>query len=98
MHPKVAKELDELSRENRRFRPSLATLIIELERDPKQYPKKSGVLRDLRAAPLRYRGTEAWRMVFRVDEDGRAVYVIALAAHDEAYEVAARRSRIRSVK
>lgn len=73
------------------FRPTLATLISELQRDPKQFPKKSGNLKDARAAPLRFRGREAWRAVYRIDEDACTVFIVALLPHDAAYAVAVRR-------
>jgi mRNA-degrading endonuclease RelE of RelBE toxin-antitoxin system len=96
-HPKVVKDLSEYRLTNPDFRPTFAALIAELQRNPKQFPKKSGQLRTLRAASLRYRETAAWRLVFQVDEHLREVYIVSVGPHDEAYEVAVRRSRIRSV-
>jgi hypothetical protein len=66
-------------------------LIASLRRDPKQYAKKAGALRKARAANLRFRGGEAWRAVFMLDERARRVHIIALAPHDRAYEQALRR-------
>jgi hypothetical protein len=66
-------------------------LIAALRRDPKQYPKKAGPLRNARAARLRFRSREAWRAVFVVDEQMRRVSVLSLGPHDRAYEEAVRR-------
>jgi mRNA-degrading endonuclease RelE of RelBE toxin-antitoxin system len=76
---------------NPTFRPTLAHLVAELKRDPKQFPKKSGKLANARAASLRYRGRESWRAVFRLDEANRTVFVMSLGPHDDAYADAERR-------
>jgi mRNA-degrading endonuclease RelE of RelBE toxin-antitoxin system len=76
---------------NPAFRPTLAHLVAELQRDPKQFPKKSGKLANARAASLRYRGRESWRAVFRLDEAKRVVFVMSLGPHDAAYAAAERR-------
>jgi mRNA-degrading endonuclease RelE of RelBE toxin-antitoxin system len=94
LHRRVAKQISGYG--PRDFRPALAELNGELRRDPKQFPKKSGALREFRAVSLRYRGTTSWRLVFRIDERRREVQIVSLGPHDEAYEVAARRSRMRS--
>jgi mRNA-degrading endonuclease RelE of RelBE toxin-antitoxin system len=80
------------------FKPTFIILLCELKRDPKQFPKKTGPLKGARAAPVRYRGREAWRAVYRLDDRTRTVFVLSLATHDEAYEVATRRMRMRIVQ
>jgi mRNA-degrading endonuclease RelE of RelBE toxin-antitoxin system len=82
--------IGEAGLENPDFRPLLGTLVAELRRDPKRFPKKSGVLSGVRAAPLRFRG-RAWRAVFRVDERHREVHVVSIGPHDAAYQAASRR-------
>jgi len=64
-----------------------------LRHDPKQYPKKSGPLQNVRAARVRFRGREAWRAVFIVHEKARLVNVLSLGPHDRAYDDAVRRTR-----
>jgi hypothetical protein len=73
--------------------PTLRELVASLRRDPKQYPKKSGPLQNARAARVRFRGREAWRAVFVIDERMRGVNVLSLGPHDRAYEDAVRRLR-----
>jgi mRNA-degrading endonuclease RelE of RelBE toxin-antitoxin system len=68
-----------------------AELIARLRRDPKQYGKKAGPLRKVRAANIRFRKREAWRAVFTLDEQTRRVHVVALGPHDRAYQDALRR-------
>ena len=98
LHPRVLRDVSEFGLQNRDFRPTLAALSIELRRNPKQFAKKSGCLHGTRAARLRYRGRDAWRAVFQLDERAREVLVLSLAPHDEAYEVAARRMKMRVVR
>jgi hypothetical protein len=86
----VRKAIVEFGLENRDFRPTLGALMSDLRRDPKRFPKKSGALRGMRAAPLRFRG-RAWRAVFRVDDVHREVDVVSVGPHDTAYDVACRR-------
>ena len=72
------------------LKPALLRVLAALQHDPKRFPKKSGPLRDARAAKLRFRGA-AWRLVFTLDEERRAVKVLALGPHDRAYAEAERR-------
>jgi mRNA-degrading endonuclease RelE of RelBE toxin-antitoxin system len=71
------------------FNPTIAEVIAELERDPKQFEKKFGKLAGIRAAPLRYRNAP-WRMPFLIDERTRIVTVITIDKHDAAYRAASR--------
>ena len=97
-HPQVLRDIAEYGLQNRDFRPTLSALNIELRRNPKQFPKKSGRLKSVRAAPLRYRGRQSWRAVFVLDERAREVLVLSLGPHDHAYEVAVRRADMRAVR
>jgi hypothetical protein len=90
-HRTVRDTISEHGTRNRDFAPTFGQLIASLRRDPKQYPKKAGPLQNARAARLRFRGREAWRAVFVVDEQTRPVSVLALGPHDRAYEEAVRR-------
>jgi mRNA-degrading endonuclease RelE of RelBE toxin-antitoxin system len=90
LQPQVARTVARLGITNADFNPTIAELILELERDPKQFPKKTGKLAAVRAAPLRYRDA-AWRVVFTLNEREKVVVVIALDKHDEAYRDAGRR-------
>ncbi|HTV74789.1 MAG TPA: hypothetical protein VME66_13920 [Candidatus Acidoferrales bacterium] len=88
--PRVARTIARFGIANADFNPTIAELILELEREPKQFPKKTGKLSAMRAASLRYH-TTAWRLVFVLDERQKLVIVIAFDRHDEAYRDAARR-------
>ncbi len=73
------------------FRPTMSELISRMKRDPKQYPKKKGLLQHLRAARVVYADGVEWRCVFTIDELTRTVTVLSLGPHDSAYADAARR-------
>jgi hypothetical protein len=55
-----------------------------LETNPKQYPKKQGKLKNLRAADVQHRNV-TFRAVFAVDEVARVIKVLSFAKHDVAY-------------
>jgi hypothetical protein len=97
-HPQVLRDIGEYGLQNRDFRPTLLALNIELRSNPKQFPKKSGRLKNARAAPLRYRGRHSWRAVFVLDECAREVFVLSLGPHDHAYEAAVRRVNMQVVR
>jgi len=65
--PRVAKKIQRYGIENEDFNPRIATMIADLESDPKSYPKKRDKLAEARAyslkRPLKYRGT-TWRTLF----------------------------------
>ncbi len=71
------------------FNPTIAEIIAKLADDPKQFEKKFGKLRHVRAAPLRYRNAP-WRMPYVIDEQERVVTVITIDKHDAAYRAASR--------
>jgi hypothetical protein len=73
------------------FRPSIGSLIEDLRANPKQYPKKAGKLKTLRAANLAFGDGVTWRAVFALDEAKRSVRVLSLGPHDTAYSDAKRR-------
>jgi mRNA-degrading endonuclease RelE of RelBE toxin-antitoxin system len=87
--PRAARVVARYGRESADFNPTIAELIAELERDPKQFPTKGEKLKGVRAAALRYRGS-AWRMPFTLDEDARVVTILVIGPHNEAYRDAAR--------
>lgn len=84
IHRDVAKTIAQHARDDA-FRPSLAELLAQIERDPKGFPKKKGSLRDYRAASLRFADGVSWRAVFAIDDKERTVFLLALAPHDRAY-------------
>jgi mRNA-degrading endonuclease RelE of RelBE toxin-antitoxin system len=66
--------------------------VIETLRDnPKTYPKKSGSLKDARAASLRFADGVAWRAVYTIDERNGIVFIVSIGPHDVAYAEAKRR-------
>lgn len=73
------------------FRPMISKLIDELERHPKRFPKKKGVLEDARSAELIFADGVAWRAVFTLDARTHVVKVLALGPHDAAYRDAKHR-------
>jgi len=89
-HAGVVKTIRRYGIDSDDFNPTIATMIEDLETDPKRYEKKSGNLANARAYRLRFRNA-AWRAVFTVDDNTRVVRIIALDRHDEAYRDAARR-------
>lgn len=89
--PSVARRVAKLGIANPDFNPTIAEVLLELERDPKQFEKKSGKLAKMRAVELRYRNA-VWRLVFTLDEKECVVICIALDKHDEAYRSAERRA------
>jgi mRNA-degrading endonuclease RelE of RelBE toxin-antitoxin system len=89
-HREVGKDVVAYGLRDRRFSPTLGELVTQLERDPKQFAKKKGALKNARAADLRFQGT-AYRAVFTLDEVSRTVFVIALDPHDTAYVTAEKR-------
>lgn len=92
MHPRVTKRIASHGGfQSPLFRPPFADLIAELERDPKQHPKKAGELRGVRAARLTLANGNAWRVVYIVDEGTRTVDIISAGPHDVAYAEAMRR-------
>jgi hypothetical protein len=66
--------------------------LQQLATDPKRFPKKTGQLRDARAADLTVQPGVVWRAVFAIDEQQKLVRVISIGPHDEAYRDAGRRS------
>jgi hypothetical protein len=73
------------------FRPDIGDLIDHIRQNPKQFPKKQGALRDLRAADVIFADGMVWRAVYTLDEATRTVRVVALGPHDAAYRDAERR-------
>ena len=77
--------------DNGTFRPTIGELIAELETNPKQFPKKKGALKDVRAAEVTFADGITWRAVFTLDEHAGVVSMLSLAPHDVAYKEAKRR-------
>ncbi len=90
LHREVGKDVTHYGLSNPNFTPTLADLIGELERDPKQFPKKKGQLQGTRAAELKYYNV-VYRADFTLDEAARLVFIVSLEPHDKAYEKAKRR-------
>jgi len=88
--PRVAKKIQRYGIENEDFNPRIATMIADLESDPKSYPKKRDKLAEARAYSLQYRGA-TWRAIFLVEDDFSEVFVASFAPHDEAYNQAEQR-------
>jgi len=92
LHREVANVIDEYGGlDTDIFRPKISELIDELERDPKQFPKKKGSLKDARSAEVIFGDGVVWRCVFVLDEQTRTVRVRSLDEHDRAYRDARRR-------
>jgi hypothetical protein len=77
--------------ESDKFRPTIGSIIGALKSNPKQFPKKHGQLKDIRAAGTTFADGVTWKVVFVLDEGSRSVTVLALAPHDIAYAEAKRR-------
>lgn len=90
-HHDVRKLLVKYGRRSDVFRPTLEALFESLETNPKQYPKKRGDLKGRRAAPITFADDVVWRAVFDLDESSRAVRILSLGPHDQAYDEAKRR-------
>jgi len=90
-HREVAKIVAQHGVDSELFRPTIGELITALENHPKKFEKKRGKLKDTRAAEVQFSDGVAWRAVFLIDEDRRAVRVLALGPHDAAYADAQRR-------
>ena len=87
--PRAARVAARMGLESKDFTPALVEIITALERNPKQFPKKTGSLSHVRAASTKYRGS-AWRIPFVLHEDERVVVILAIAKHDKAYRDASR--------
>ena len=81
---RVAATVVRHGRDNRDFIPTLSELFLELERDPKQFPKMDGEMAGVRAAPLRHL-TKPWRIPFILNEQERTVTVL-IVEHGDALE------------
>jgi mRNA-degrading endonuclease RelE of RelBE toxin-antitoxin system len=87
--PRAARVAARMGLESKDFNPTLIEIVAALERNPKQFPKKTGPLSHVRAVSTKYRGA-AWRVPFALHEDERVVVILAIAKHDEAYRAAGR--------
>ncbi len=92
LHRDVAKTIAKNGGEDSpAFVPTIRELIAALATDPKQFPKKSGKLREGRAAHVRFADGVEWVAVYTIDEDKRSVRVLSFGPHDRAYTDAEKR-------
>jgi hypothetical protein len=91
-HRDVAKTVAKNGGENSpTFTPTVRDFKTALASNPKQFPKKSGKLKDARATHLRFADGVEWVAVYSIDEKNRVVRVLSLGPHDRAYEDAEKR-------
>jgi mRNA-degrading endonuclease YafQ of YafQ-DinJ toxin-antitoxin module len=92
LHREVAKTIAKSGGEDApAFVPTIRDLKNALASDPKQYPKKSGKLKDARAAHVRFADGVEWVAVYEISETKRSVRVLSLGPHDRAYGDAEKR-------
>jgi hypothetical protein len=90
LDPRVAAKITRYGVQNADFVPLIATMLDELERNPKAYPLKTGKLAEARAYHIEYRGP-TWRAIFIVDDEFSEFIVLSFGPHDPAYAEAERR-------
>ena len=91
-HREVAKTIAKNGGEDSTtFVPTIRDLKNALASEPKQYPKKSGKLKDARAAHVRFADGVEWVAVYTIDEDERSIRVLSFGPHNRAYVDAEKR-------
>ena len=90
LHKEAGKDITDYSFSCTQFKAQWDSILLELETNPKQFPKKGGKIKHCRAASLKY-GNVVLRAPFTLDEKQHRVKVLCVEPHDQAYKTAARR-------